>query len=124
MEQLSAIAAALTFLVSFDRLQVPREARRAVRAGQEATLALRDPTNSDTEKERLARASSISLLGAFLSIALKGGIALLSATAVLFAFQLLGLGTVEASARWLMSWPVLLGLTVSVIAVSMLRSRG
>ncbi len=124
MERIPALAAALAFLVSFDQLRVVEEARRAVRAGQAAGSGLRDRTVSDAEKERLARAASMSLLGSFVSILVKGSAAIVAATAVLVASQLLGVGTVAESTRWLMSWPAIVGLTASVVILSKLRPGG
>jgi hypothetical protein len=124
LEQVPAIVAAIAFLAALDRLGVVREARSAIETSRGATAVVRDASLSDEHKERRLREASVSLLGVFVSLLLRGSAALALATVVLIGFELFGWSTLAEASRWLMSWPAILGFTAVAVFASTLRRRG
>lgn len=124
MIYLSGGAAVVVFLIAFERLGLVERAKSAVESSREAMAVMRSPELTDDEKAQALQAQSLSMVGTFVSIALRGIIATVLATLPMWAFQLLGLATVEDASRWLVSWQAILSISAVVTAFYALRRRG
>lgn len=94
----------------------------AVETSRQAVRTLRDSTLSDLEKEREVQRASLSLLGGFASIVIRGGAAFAAAILPLVALQLLGLVRISEVTRWLATWEGIVFTSV-VMVLAYLVSR-
>jgi hypothetical protein len=117
------VLAVLLFLAAFKLLRVPEAAGRAIRTARAAVIAMRDPLLSEEVRERTVQRASISLIGSFVSIVLRGAGALLASLAVIFGFEVAGLGRSEEIIGFLSRWDVLAVSTVAITAAWLLQRR-
>jgi hypothetical protein len=113
-----AIAGALALFVwSLKRSRAVEKTSLAVTTARTAMASLLDPSLSDDEKERAARASSLQLFAHSASIALRLAIALAIPTAFLGALIFVKILRLPALISVLESWPMIAASTIAVGAV-------
>jgi hypothetical protein len=104
------------FLGAFGLLGVARVAGQAVRTSQGAAAAMRDPALDDRARERAVQRASIQLLGAFVSLLVRGTTAVAASFAPIAVASALGLTPKDAVVAFLMRWPAWLLATAMAAA--------
>jgi len=112
---LASALVVMVFVMALEGLGVTRVAAEAVSASRGAAKALGDRSLSDDEKERAVRRASVALFGKFLVIGLRSAGAVLLSLLPLFAFDLLGLTTIDAVTDWLASLTGICWMSVLVV---------
>ena len=104
-----AVGMMALFVGAFHLMRVVPEAHRAIELSRYALATLSNPKVSDLEKERRARAISASLMGFFLSITLRTGVALVVPWAFLSVLDLSALVSDREVYGLLGSWEAIAG---------------
>jgi len=119
----AAIITVACFAVALDRLQVFSIARSAIRAARIASRMMRDGSVSDDDKERSARAASLTLFHCFGSIVWRSAAAVALSILPVAVLQIANLTRLSAVNSVLMSWSGLLLATATVAALGYARAR-
>ena len=123
MTYVAAILATACFGVALGLLGVVTAARKVIATSRGAAAGIRDPALSDLEKEKMAQKASLSLMGGFLSILVRGTGAFAISLLPLFAFQAFGGIRVSAVAHLLSTWQGILLTSVVMISAYLLAAR-
>lgn len=119
----AAFAAIAVFLGAFQLLRVVPVASDAAGVAQEAMRSVRDSSLSDEEKEVLMQRASLKLLGGFVSLSVRGALALAFSAFPLFAMQWMGLTRVDDVVSLLSTWQAILATTVVITAGYWLHAK-
>jgi hypothetical protein len=119
----AAILAVVGFGLAFELFGLPGTAARALGTSRAAFGSMRDPALSEEQKERTVRAASLSLMGAFFSLGIRGVGALLAALLPTLVLDLMGLVETRVVSRWLVSLEGIVMVSVLATAWFLLRRR-
>lgn len=100
-----AVLSIAVFLAAFARLGIVRVSGEALRVSRAAAAAMRDPALDDRARERAVQRASVRLLGQFVSLLLRGGVAVAASFAPIAIAALLGFTTSDAVIAFLSRWP-------------------
>jgi len=100
-----AVLSIAAFLAAFGLLRIAAVAGASIRTSQGAAAAMRDPALDDRARERAVQAASLRLLGQFLSLVVRGGLAVGASLVPILAAAAIGLAPSNAVLAFLMRWP-------------------
>lgn len=123
MTYLAGVLAILVFSMALERLGIEAVASKALDTSRKATRTLRDPNLDDGGKEAAMRGASVSLMGSFLSLGLRGVLAVCASGLTLAVFHLLGLAPFSSVVSWLATWPAVVLASVLVGGWFLFRTR-
>ncbi len=108
MIPVAGLVAVLVFAISLERSGVAPVASKAFETVRKAALLVKDQTTTEREREAAMRSASLSSLGSFLSIGLRGIFSLVISFLPLFVFHLAGLADLRSVTEWLAEWPTII----------------
>lgn len=117
MVYLAAVVCVVAFVVAFERLGILPVAKEVIATSRNTMASLSRAALSDDEKERLAQKAAITLFRGFASITVRGVITLAISVLPAFAFQVLGLATVDATLAFLATWPAIIAASAVMLGV-------
>jgi len=117
------IASIALFLFAFWRLDLVRVSSGAVTTARTALAAMRDESLDDAAREKAVQAASIRLTGAFVSIAVRGAVALGVSLLPIWLGDVGGLAPGDEVINFLSRWDVILIASVVIVAGYVLRAR-
>jgi len=117
------IASIAVFLFAFWLLDLVRVASGAIMIAHEALATIRDEALDDAVREKAVQAASIKLMGAFVSIALRGALALGASLLPIWLADLGGLAPGNEVIGFLSRWDVILIASAVIVAGYVLCAR-
>jgi hypothetical protein len=118
-----ALATMVAFVATFHFSGLIRRARSAVATVSQTLAVMSRDTLDDEEKERLVQRAALRMFGQFALITVTIGVVFLVPAAVIWVGDLTGLAPVVAVSNFLLSWEVIIGATVLVLASVWLARR-
>jgi hypothetical protein len=100
-----AVLSIAAFLAAFGLLRIAAVAGASIRTSQAAAAAMRDPALDDRARERAVQAASLRLLGQFLSLLMRGALAVSASLVPIAAASAMDLAPADAVLAFLMHWP-------------------
>lgn len=107
-----AALAIAVFMIAFVVLRIVAVAKSAIQTSRIASSALANPQLDDAHREQLIQRSSLSLLGNFISITIRGAVALGLSWLTLLAADAANLARLEDVVVLLSSWQAIVVTTV------------
>lgn len=107
-----AALAIAVFMIAFVVLRIVAVAKSAIQTSRAASSALANPQLDDAHREQLIQRSSLSLLGNFISITIRGAVALGLSWLTLLAADAADLARLEDVVALLSSWQAIVVTTV------------
>lgn len=123
MTYLAGVLGILAFSMALERLGIEAVASKALDTSRKATRTLRDPGLDDRQKERAMRGASVSLMGSFLALGIRGVLAVCASVLTVALFHFLGLAAFTSVVAWLATWPAVILASVLVGGWFFLRTR-
>jgi hypothetical protein len=120
---MAAVLATACFGIGLRLLGVVAAGRKVIATSRVAANCIRDPTISDLEKEKVVQKASLSLMGGFLSIVVRGAGALVVSVLPLLAFDAVGLVRVSTVTRLLATWQGILLGSVGMLLAYFIKPR-
>lgn len=117
------IASIALFLFAFWRLDLVRVAAGALATARTALATMRDGSLDDATREKRVQAASIRLTGAFVSIAVRGAVALGVSLLPIWLGDVSGLAAGGEVIGFLSRWDVILVASAVIVAGYVLRAR-
>lgn len=117
------IASIALFLFAFWRLDLVRVAAGALATARTALATMRDGSLDDATREKRVQAASIRLTGAFVSIAVRGAVALGVSLLPIWLGDVSGLAAGGEVIGFLSRWDVILIASAVIVAGYALRAR-
>lgn len=117
------IAAILAFALAFHFSRLPARARQALATAREALALMGASELSDAEKERLIQRSALHLFTHFALITLSAIAVLAVPALVMLLGEVAGAAPFAAVSDFLISWQVIAGATLIMVAGSWLMRR-
>lgn len=117
------IASIALFLFAFWRLDLVRVAAGALATARTALATMRDGSLDDATREKRVQAASIRLTGAFVSIAVRGAVALGVSLLPIWLGDVSGLAAGGEVIGFLSRWDVILIASAVIVAGYVLRAR-
>lgn len=117
------IASIALFLFAFWRLDLVRVAASALATARTALATMRDGSLDDATREKRVQAASIRLTGAFVSIAVRGAVALGVSLLPIWLGDVSGLAAGGEVIGFLSRWDVILVASAVIVAGYVLRAR-
>jgi len=111
-----AALAIAVFMIAFFALNIVAAAKSAIATSREAGRTLVDPGLGDDHREQIMKQASLSLLGNFVSITIRGAAALALSYVALLAADAAGMARLEDVVSLLSSWEAILVTTVVLTA--------
>ena len=118
-----AFALVLLFVLLLRRLRLVEESRDVVGLSRSSLETIRDATLDDEVKEKRLQANTLTLFRHFVSLSIRGGIALLAPAGIAWGAAALGWVSLDDLLRVSVS-PAFLGAAAVVALVAMPRSGG
>jgi hypothetical protein len=120
---LVALLSVAAFLVAFSLSGIVRVALSAVEIARDAVGMMRDDALDDDAREAAVQAASLRLLGVFLSLAVRSVLVLLISVAPIWGAEQAGIAQSVDVIGLLSRWDVILGSTIAICALYMLKVR-
>lgn len=111
-----AALAIAVFMIAFFVLRIVAVAKTAINTSREAGRTLTNPELGDEHREQVMQKASLSLLGNFVSITLRGTAALALSYLSLLAADAAGMARLEDVVTLLSSWQAIVVTTVILTA--------
>lgn len=118
-----ALATMGAFLVTFHFSGLIGRARSAVTTVSNTVAVISEKTLDDEEKERLVQRAALRMFAQFGLIIVTAGVVLLVPGVVIWIGDLVGLAPVAEVSSFLLSWEVIVGATVLILAGVWLARR-
>jgi len=118
-----ALATMAAFVAAFHFSGLIGRARSAVATVSQTVAVISEKSLDDEEKERLVQRAALQMFGQFALITVTAAVVLLVPGAIIWIGDLIGLASVAAVSRFLLSWEVILGATALILAVVWLARR-
>ena len=118
-----ALLSVAVFMVVFWLARIVPVARRAIAVVLEAFAALRNPAIGDDERESMMRRGSLTLLVAFLQIAIRSAVALAAAALPVYLADWAGLVPRGPVFEFLVRADVIAAITVATVVAWLLIAR-
>ena len=118
-----ALLSVIVFMIVFWLARIVPVARRAIAVVQEAFAALRDPAIGDDVRETMMRRGSLTLLGAFLQIAIRSAVTLAAAAVPIYLADWAGLVARGQVFGFLARVDVIVAITVATVLAWFLAAR-
>jgi hypothetical protein len=118
-----ALLSVVVFLAAFRLSGIVGVALSAIEIALPTVSAMRDSSLDDDDRERAVRAASLRLFGVFFSLLLRSLLVLLVSVALIWGAEQAGIAQSEAVIILLTRWDVILGSTVSICALYVLKVR-
>lgn len=122
MIYLAAFLTVTIFVIALWLFGIISVATKAVEVSRAAVRIIRDPDLSDEDKERKLQRSSLTLLGSFLSITVRGAAAVGASLLPMLALDAAGLASFWDVADFLATWEAIIGITV-VLTLAFIARR-
>lgn len=119
----AALAAVALFVLALERFGVVRESRRAIAVSRDAIRIVPDASLDDDAKERMLQQASVTLFGAFASIAGRTIAAFAVSLVPLAVGEVTGLAPARAVAAWLATPEAIVVTSVLVVLWLIARVR-
>ena len=104
------------FVAAFRVSGLATRVRGAVMVASQAMSVIAEKTLDDDEKQRLARRAALQLFGQFFLITLTAILVLAVPGVVIWAADLIGIAPFGAVTALLLSWEIIIGATVLILA--------
>jgi hypothetical protein len=111
----TAAAVIAVFLVAFRVCRVVPASTDALTISRGALAALRNPDLDDAARETVARQASLRLLRAFVSILVRGGLALAASLLPIWIADIAGIAPSEGVIAFLSRWDVILVASTAIV---------
>jgi hypothetical protein len=118
---LAAVLVAVLFGVCFASLGLVAIAAKTLETANAAMASMRDNGLNDTQKEQAARRASVALMGSFLSITGRTGLAVAISLVPLAVFHAAGLARWSAVTHFLATWQGIVLACVCVALTALVR---
>ena len=118
-----ALLSVAAFLAAFGLSGIVRVALSAVEIARHAVSVMRDDAFDDDAREAAVQAASLRLLRVFFSIAVRSVLVLLVSVAPIWGAEQAGIAEGEDVIALLSRWDVILGSTIAICALYMLKVR-
>jgi hypothetical protein len=118
-----AALAIAVFMFAFMALGIVPVARAAINTSRAASRALADPALDDDGREQALRQASLSLLGNFASITLRGALALALSGLSMLAADAAGVAPIGEVITLLSSWQAIVVTTIVLTAAWLIWNR-
>ncbi len=117
------LAAIAAFVAVFHVSGLVARALAALTVARETMTVIADKTLDDEEKEPLVQRAALRLFGQFGVITLTAIVLLVVPGVVMWGGDLIGLAPFAAVSHFLLSWEVIIGATVAILAAVWLVKR-
>jgi hypothetical protein len=111
-----AVLAIAVFMIALIVLRIVAVAKTAINTSREVRRTLTDPELGDEHREQAMQKASLSLLGNFISITLRGAAALALSYLTLLAADATGMARLEDVVSLLSSWEAIVVTTIVLTA--------
>jgi hypothetical protein len=119
----TALASIGIFVGALWVFRVARVGAGVLAIARHAVAAMRDENLDDRAREKTVQRASIQLIGAFVSILVRGALAFLVSFLPIWLASLTGLASAEDVFRYLSRWDVIVIASIVVIAGYVIRMR-
>ena len=114
------LASMAAFVAAFRVSRLVTQARAVVTVASQAMAVIAEKTLNDEEKQRLVQRAALHLCGQFLLITLTAIVVLAVPGVVIWVGDLIGLAPFAGVTDLLLSWELIIGATVLIVAAGWL----
>lgn len=118
-----AAASAALFLLILHWVRIIPAGVRVLEVARNSTATLRNPDIHDDEKEKVAQAAALKMMGGAVGLAGRGVAALIPSLLLVYAAQMVNLTTVEAVTEIFLMWEVWVASIIIFVVVYLVRKR-
>lgn len=115
--------AILAFIAAFHFSGIIARAKAAISLARHTAAVVGDASLNDDEKENICQQAALGLFAHFATITFTSSVVLLIPAVILWASDLGGLATFDEVSNFLLSWEVILGASLVIIAANCLKRK-